>query len=96
MGTRLHLCGATGKPAARGPQGKTPPRTFQGRAMRGLPCRSERSEGARNHTGATHRANPVAVQITRSTISFLISAMALAGFSPLGQVLVQFMMVWQR
>ena len=26
--------------------------------------------------------------------SFLISAMALPGFSPLGQVLVQFMMVW--
>jgi len=29
----------------------------------------------------------------RSTISFLISAMALAGFRLLGQVLVQFMMV---
>src|SRR3546814_11560221 len=32
----------------------------------------------------------------RSTISFLISAIAFAGFSPFGQVLVQFMMVWQR
>jgi hypothetical protein len=32
----------------------------------------------------------------RSTISFLISAMALAGFRPFGQVRVQFMMVWQR
>ena len=32
----------------------------------------------------------------RATISFLISAMALAGFKPLGQVRVQFMMVWQR
>ena len=32
----------------------------------------------------------------RSTISFLISAIALAGFRPLGQVRVQFMMVWQR
>ena len=32
----------------------------------------------------------------RSTIIFLISAIALAGFSPLGQVLAQFMMVWQR
>ena len=30
---------------------------------------------------------------TRSTISFLISAIAFAGFSPLGQVLAQFMMV---
>jgi hypothetical protein len=35
-------------------------------------------------------------QTTRSTIIFLISAMACAGFSPLGQVLAQFMMVWQR
>lgn len=32
----------------------------------------------------------------RWIISFLISAMALAGFKPLGQVRVQFMMVWQR
>ncbi len=32
----------------------------------------------------------------RSMISFLISAMALAGFSPLGQVRAQFMIVWQR
>lgn len=32
----------------------------------------------------------------RATIIFLISAMALAGLRPLGQVLVQFMMVWQR
>ena len=32
----------------------------------------------------------------RSIISFLISAIALAGFRPLGQVLVQFMIVWQR
>ena len=35
-------------------------------------------------------------QIVRSTIIFLISAMAFAGLSPLGQVFVQFMMVWQR
>jgi hypothetical protein len=32
----------------------------------------------------------------RSTISFLTSAMALAGLKPLGQALAQFMMVWQR
>ncbi len=32
----------------------------------------------------------------RSTISFLISAIALAGLSPFGQVRAQFMMVWQR
>ncbi len=33
---------------------------------------------------------------TRSNIIFLVSAIAFAGFKPLGQVLVQFMMVWQR
>ena len=32
----------------------------------------------------------------RWTMSFLSSAMALPGLRPLGQVLVQFMMVWQR
>jgi hypothetical protein len=32
----------------------------------------------------------------RCTISFLISPIALAGLSPFGQVLVQFMIVWQR
>ena len=35
-------------------------------------------------------------QTVRSTISFLIFAIAAAGFSPLGQVLAQFMIVWQR
>lgn len=38
----------------------------------------------------------VDAHICRSTSFILISAMALAGFRPLGQVLVQFMMVWQR
>jgi len=31
-----------------------------------------------------------------STIIFLISAMAFAGFRPFGQAWVQFMMVWHR
>ena len=35
-------------------------------------------------------------QTRRSTIIFLISAIALAGFRPLGQVCAQFMIVWQR
>ena len=35
-------------------------------------------------------------QRRRSTISFLISAIAFAGFRCLGQVWVQFMIVWQR
>ena len=36
------------------------------------------------------------VYTRRSTIIFLISAIALAGFRPFGQVCAQFMMVWQR
>ena len=35
-------------------------------------------------------------QIVRATIIFLISAIAFAGLRPFGQVLAQFMMVWQR
>ncbi len=35
-------------------------------------------------------------QTSRATIIFLISAIAFAGFRPFGQVLAQFMMVWQR
>ena len=35
-------------------------------------------------------------QTVRSTIIFLMFAMASAGFRPLGQVFAQFMMVWQR
>ena len=35
-------------------------------------------------------------QTARAIIIFLISAMAFAGFRPLGQVLAQFMIVWQR
>src|SRR5690348_10932224 len=32
----------------------------------------------------------------RSAISFLVSAIALAGLSPLGHTFAQFMIVWQR
>ena len=39
------------------------------------------------------RRNP---QTARSTIMCLIAPIALAGFNPFGQVLVQFMIVWQR
>lgn len=35
-------------------------------------------------------------QTARSASSFFVSAMALAGFRPLGQTWAQFMMVWQR
>ena len=37
-----------------------------------------------------------ALQLWRSAIIALISAIALAGLRPFGQVLAQFMMVWQR
>jgi hypothetical protein len=39
---------------------------------------------------------PFMPQPCRCTISFLISPMAWAGLSPLGQVSAQFMIVWQR
>jgi hypothetical protein len=35
-------------------------------------------------------------QSCRAIIMFLISAIAFAGFRPLGQALAQFMIVWQR
>ncbi len=35
-------------------------------------------------------------QTVRSTIIFLMFAMAAAGFRPFGHVLAQFMIVWQR
>ena len=35
-------------------------------------------------------------QTARSTSSFLVSAIALAGLRPLGQTFAQFMIVWQR
>ena len=35
-------------------------------------------------------------QAARSAISFLVSAIALAGLRPLGQTFAQFMIVWQR
>jgi hypothetical protein len=34
--------------------------------------------------------------LRRSTISFLISAIALAGFNPFGLVRVHYIMVWHR
>lgn len=36
------------------------------------------------------------IHIIRSTIIFLIDWIAFAGLSPFGQVLAQFMIVWQR
>jgi hypothetical protein len=52
--------------------------------------------GFRAAGGAGEQHAPISDTSTRSTISFLISAIAFAGFSPLGQVWAQFMIVWQR
>lgn len=46
--------------------------------------------------GATEMALPEAAYTRRCTMSFLSSAIAFAGLSPLGQALAQFMIVWQR
>jgi hypothetical protein len=58
---------------------------------RGLKKKKPRYPG-----GARLSLNKSGHQPWRSTISFLISPIACAGLSPLGQVRVQFMMVWQR
>jgi len=65
--------------------------TVGGRA----PVRS-RLDGKRRRGAGTISSPAPLDQIWRSTIIFLISAMALAGLSPFGQVLAQFMIVWQR
>lgn len=59
-----------------------------------LPCAIVFSVGRSHQTyfGQHHQFD----QIWRSTIIFLISAIALPGFNPLGQVRVQLRMVWQR
>ena len=44
----------------------------------------------------SHERHAVSRQSWRTTIIFLIWAIAFAGLSPFGQARVQFMMVWQR
>jgi len=83
-GNRLAKCDC---PASRG--GLKGPR-------RGCPRRSADMTKMQSASNAEcDRAQPFAPQ-RRASICFLISAMALAGFRLLGQVRVQFMMVWQR
>ena len=60
------------------------------------PRRFERRLHGGDEVGVVGVVGLACGQPWRSTIIFLISAMALAGLSPLGQVLEQFMMVWQR
>src|SRR5690606_37118293 len=45
---------------------------------------------------ASARASAPPLYARRAIISFLISAIASAGFKPFGQVRAQFMIVWQR
>jgi hypothetical protein len=59
-----------------------------------LGTRIARSRGKRR--GRANQKSVAKPYTRRSTIIFLISAIALAGFKPLGQVCAQFMMVWQR
>ena len=56
--------------------------------LRRLMCVALETEGMRPVDGPLYQP--------RSAISRLVSEIARAGLSPLGQVLVQFMMVWQR
>lgn len=53
------------------------------------PSKRDRFEGCSGFDGSDR-------QTRRSTIIFLISAIAFAGLRPFGQVFEQFMMVWQR
>ena len=76
------------------------PLAGRGNAMRCMirPIRPSRFTGSSGPYPWASSRNLVSARpyTTRSTISCLISAIALAGFRPLGQVLAQFMMVWQR
>jgi len=63
-----------------------------------LPDKPRQLTHGRTPMRRTQRAlrPPPQNHMRRCTRSFLISAMAFAGFSPLGQVFAQFMIVWQR
>lgn len=63
-------------------------------AQLALPAHAGRSKMSRAALAALRLVT--AGQTVRSTIIFLISAIALAGFSPFGQVFAQFMIVWHR
>lgn len=57
---------------------------------------AQTKKGPRRYRGPKKIQKTQNYAALRSTIIFLICAMALAGLRPLGQTLVQFMMVWQR
>ena len=72
------------------------PKHRQIRRRQGATAVAARQASKTKGPGRTGALKDWCDQTTRSTIIFLISAIALAGFSPFGQVLAQFMMVWQR
>ena len=57
---------------------------------------SARKRSAIRGIGLSAVQELLAGYIRRSTMSFLISAIAFAGLRPFGQVCAQFMIVWQR
>ncbi len=65
-----------------------------GTYMMSAPLESERATRQQAARVVISAVGPL--HILRWSISFLVSAMALAGLRSLGQVAVQFMMVWQR
>jgi len=64
--------------------------------VQGVGCRVTQIRFVAGRSAKSSPVVPQPIQPWRSTISFLISPMASAGLSPLGQVRVQFMMVWHR
>ena len=76
--------------AAKLPRGKSPQLYHPGLSASGV-------APAGTPTSSISSFAPVSSRhAARSAISFLVSAIALAGFSPLGQTFAQFMIVWQR
>jgi len=78
----------------RAAQGRAPGNSF--RHTRSEEKRFEKKNAAAIARGSVGIEARKRDQTARSTISFLISAMAADGFRPLGQVRAQFMIVWQR
>ena len=84
------------RPAQVAPPGRPAHSAASGRAWPPVvACLWMRRLGGRCARGGGERP-PKRPHTCRSTIFFLISAIALAGLRPFGQALAQFMMVWQR
>ena len=95
---RLSSLPVRARPAAAARRNLMPPAAFDGSETFAAtaPRTSRPGRLAQELVVFQIRSSGAAPGYCRITISFLISAIALAGFRPFGQVLVQFMMVWQR